>query len=778
MEKEDKLDKLLEQFKQKFPVDSLQNMTLEQYTDIKQDEKDNDSFTYWVERKTRDLGSIQGRVAKKFNIYKFKKKPKDNELDYDELYAWKKKLGVSKEEVWNKTRQMIYDIAKLSVEGKFSEIDEINDIEPVYKWKIAFLYSDKKILNIFKYDVLLFLAKKSGQEYPSTKNNFNEIYSFLLAKKESTEDFWNYSENLWKDWSKSQERFKVVFQELKDELENNNDFLYCPKDGDGLKGNSKYIWIGTRDKLIGDKKCHYEYIFHDNKLSTEVHFEDSKTYSNLRTICNKKLEQYPRKSKRYYLGKEYLIDIDKDDDYIEKAIDALYKLDVEIGKELREVLIKMNNKSEIVTECKALLENTHNLILHGAPGTGKTFLAKEMGCSDAEIGFVQFHPSYDYTDFVEGVRPIQGENDQVGFEKKDGIFKKFCSRALRNLNDSEKKIEELQSDQIFDTVYNFLLNDIEDGKISTYPTTKGDFEVYLSNTKQITFEQNSKWKKYVREDYLRALFNDIKDDDIDLLKISREKLDEIVSKTTNIKHVDYIQYRWTLHQLVLRYKEHKKNLKIKKIIRIEKKPFVFIIDEINRGELSKIFGELFYSIDPGYRVDISKITSTEKPNTILTQYANMEKGPNDFDVILGEDKVFGHFFVPSNIYIIGTMNDIDRNVESFDFAFRRRFTFKEIKATDTFDNIIQLNPTDKKTVRKKMDSLNKAIEEIGFSCAYHIGGAYFKKLETFTGSLDEKLKKLWDYHLKGLLREYLRGMEDVKDKLDFLQDVYNKAKEE
>lgn len=182
------------------------------------------------------------------------------------------------------------------------------------------------------------------------------------------------------------------------------------------------------------------------------------------------------------------------------------------------------------------------------------------------------------------------------------------------------------------------------------------------------------------------------------------------------------------------------------------KPFVFIIDEINRGEISKIFGELFFSIDPGYRgVD----------GLVQTQYQNLVK---DTDVFKKG------FFVPENVYIIGTMNDIDRSVESMDFAFRRRFAFKEIKANENIGMLDELGDV-KDEAKNRMFALNKAISDIpGLNSAYHIGGAYFLKLKNY----DNNFNELWDNHLDGILREYLRGrrQEEIEEKMKILKQAY------
>ena len=150
----------------------------------------------------------------------------------------------------------------------------------------------------------------------------------------------------------------------------------------------------------------------------------------------------------------------------------------------------------------------------------------------------------------------------------------------------------------------------------------------------------------------------------------------------------------------------------------------------------------------------------------------MQEEPNDFDDALNikESDNCGWFFVPENVYIIGTMNDIDRSVESMDFAFRRRFAFAEIKADENVGMLDDLEWKDEAI--KRMKRLNEAISQTeGLSSAYHIGASYFMKLKNYNGDFNQ----LWEYHLEGLLHEYLRGMQGVEDSMKKLKNAYDNA---
>ena len=219
-----------------------------------------------------------------------------------------------------------------------------------------------------------------------------------------------------------------------------------------------------------------------------------------------------------------------------------------------------------------------------------------------------------------------------------------------------------------------------------------------------------------------------------------------------------------LHKDILPPKEKQFVLENRKEEKI--KHFIFIIDEINRGEISKIFGELFFSIDPNYRGE---------KGLVKTQYQNL--------ITDESDPFYEGFYVPENVYIIGTMNDIDRSVESMDFAMRRRFAWVEIKANENTGMLDEQLADMKEEIVQVMTRLNAAIwdEENhtgieGLSPAYHIGGSYFSKLALY---LDNErthkkaaYKHLWENHLRGVLFEYLRGTANAMENLKMLEQVY------
>ena len=409
-------------------------------------------------------------------------------------------------------------------------------------------------------------------------------------------------------------------------------------------------------------------------------------------------------------------------------------------------LDKINNfnHKEMITPYTELLGSNKNIILTGAPGTGKTYLAKQIAAQmilgkkydektatddekkkiKEQCGFVQFHPSYDYTDFVEGLRPFN-KNGNVGFERCDGLFKSFCKDAIEHASviitrsDATKMLEWCKN--------NF----------PNHPL------ISLRSSKEISFELEDGQIYAIASSGNKYSVND----------------DKIIRYLQTQEYDTSETYVPTVGKYILdNYPDD-----------IEKSPYIFIIDEINRGEISKIFGELFFSIDPGYRGTAGRVK---------TQYKNLVKK---------DDIFYNGFYVPENVYIIGTMNDIDRSVESMDFAFRRRFAFKEVTAKESQ----QMLKTDSALSEKvdeiigRMDALNEAIcpkdnnnsdkKGIeGLSSGYHIGASYFLKLANYKkedGTFD--YDKLWDYHLKGLLSEYLRGMPDAEEKLYELRKAFD-----
>lgn len=396
-----------------------------------------------------------------------------------------------------------------------------------------------------------------------------------------------------------------------------------------------------------------------------------------------------------------------------------------------------------------LLKQIHNLVLTGAPGTGKTHMAreiaKEMG---AESVFVQFHPSYDYTDFVEGLRPIDNGEGHIVFERKDGVFKEFCRKAVQNLIDSSKSVEELSDETYWKMLLEEFVNDAIDNA-TIFKTVNGSEFVITGMTESyvsILNEQNAKASilNVSIHEILTLLFNEIT---LEYVRDIRKYFGRMFGTQADSYTFVIVKKIREKHQSASANKVNQKHSS-----RIQERDYVFIIDEINRGEASKIFGELFYAIDPGYRDD--------KDNPVQTQYQNL---------IPTSDVFAKGFYVPRNVYILATMNDIDRSVESMDFAMRRRFTWKEIKPECTEDMLDNLGQSLADSAKETMHRLNNEIVATdGLGAAYSVGPAYFMKIKDLKGDFSA----LWNMNIEPLLREYLRGFIAIDDMMEKFRKAF------
>lgn len=389
------------------------------------------------------------------------------------------------------------------------------------------------------------------------------------------------------------------------------------------------------------------------------------------------------------------------------------------------------------------LIESRNIIFRGAPGTGKTYLAREIAAdiiSDGyfddfsmladeqkeQVEFVQFHPSYDYSDFVEGLRPKINADGSMGFELKDGIFKRFVDRARKNYENSQKSQETVEKETSAQESIADFFSSIEFG-VDTFETVnKNVFTVTSADDEhiEVAIPGNATVNK---------------------LRLNTDELRQMLeSDTTFTKVRDFTaffgkkfatqaySYDFALYKEIIKKKPAPVS---RQAITPEKlKKYIFIIDEINRGEISKIFGELFFALDPGYRGSAGAVS---------TQYANLHTDPSK------------KFYIPENVYIIGTMNDIDKSVDSFDFAMRRRFRFIEIRADERLEMLAALDDELESEAIRRMTALNQEIlktEELNEN--YQIGGSYFLKLKELN------FDQLWTDYLCPLLQEYIRGMYD------------------
>ena len=407
----------------------------------------------------------------------------------------------------------------------------------------------------------------------------------------------------------------------------------------------------------------------------------------------------------------------------------------------------------------SLLKQKKQIILQGAPGTGKTYKTAELAvalCDDVDttsmdrkdiieryhelydegrIGFVTFHQSTDYEEFVEGIKPSITGNG-ITYKVLDGIFKKMAIIASATKHNITNEIPKYFGSEDYNSIYTSILNDIKAGKITALESAKyGTFPVYCDGD---DIKCNSKAVK--RHSHLKTLFNYfINKNRYDIRGLGRDDYFKLIEQLTDgrTRTLDYNYYQGVLRVMLQRAKEATMGIKKQSTetpVEIEDyndniipdQPYLLIIDEINRGNISKIFGELITLLEADKRI------GEENELTVTLPYSQ---------------ETFG---VPSNLYIIGTMNTADRSVGYIDYAIRRRFAFITLKADR---NVIENYYTDNDLKQKALAYFDQADTLMKVSSEYEkddlmIGHSYF------LAKSEEELQNKMVFEVRPLLLEY------------------------
>ncbi|EAJ0771318.1 McrB family protein [Campylobacter jejuni] len=701
---EKKLQEMLDgflNFQEVWTLEKVKNMTLEEYTNIKKDNPNRDDFTFWIESKLDNLGSIWGGSAFKFGIYRrndeSQKESSSGRL-YSQNYAWIAKYGNNENEAFNNIKEKIIQIIQASQDSNLKTIEKI-DFGDAIKWKIAFHYQDVKnikIVNIFSKNVLDLISLNEFKE----KLKIYQIHKKLLENKNLSlvKMIENIAIPLWNKYGMDSQNYidkmKNLFSEYlnKKKLDKNtiNKYIQVIENisKEFLKENLYSCDLFSFDQNI-------------NKLNKNEEFKLKN--SNGHNMYSSALNYY----------RAFLIDYYEQDIFITERVQS---------EESNMKIIPLNQ------------------ILYGPPGTGKTYhtidkaleiLGENLESRDekkakfdeyvrkGQIVFTTFHQSYGYEEFVEGIKPIidNDENSQeVKYDVKDGIFKELCDKSLKNYILSMQNENEIDLDKLIFEFANYINQDFLN-KGNEFPLeNKVSIKKILLNFKDeyrsFSLGGSIKSPQSLTIDIIKRDYLNFKNKKILSFKDIKPKYD-----SQSDYHGNAIYYFMFYNKLKEFENIQNEKFKIKKEIL---KSYIIIIDEINRGNVSKIFGELITLIEASKRIGEKEELKVTLP------YSGKEFG------------------VPKNVYIIGTMNTADRSITSLDTALRRRFEFIEM-----MPDVSKLSmDCEGINLQELLKAINTRIEYL-LDREKTIGHAFFISVENL-----EDLKKVFKNKIIPLLQEY------------------------
>lgn len=756
-------------FLKRWPLEKLAEMTLEEYSRA----GDADCFTYgWLEQKTEQLGSVWGGSAFKFGVYSRKDqsdKPGGAGRAYSTKYGWYAKYGSTAEEAFERVRELVCEVARAARAGDLEAVQR-TDLGATIKWKLAFLYQDRSapiVLPVYSGDHLAAYLERTS------KRNIADLQKATMARRGDT-DLFQFGAEVWDTagatlaaMSLRMEDALAYLQESPERfqpIKNRTDKIAGFMTSEGrnvalaLDNKSARLWLepGTWLDTVKSQLKDIEQYAADESRNTNLD-------ANAPRLARGRPAVYLTVPTR-------------------AALLALFDAYDTPESPTNDIMSSQSSFEDVQIPL--------NQILYGPPGTGKThatiretlrildpaFLAAHESApvvlkerfdalnASEQVHFVTFHQSFSYEDFVEGLRATVNDDKQVEYVIEPGVFKRVCDGArtqgvqagvgIRSnpriwkisingsgsspektycLNHQEARIGwgrtgDLKSGE--KNAYHKGLGTGEQGTLAYFANeiVPGDILLVLHTAEQFCavgvvtgdYRYDDEAPRGIRDDYQHVrpvtwLYRNLA---LSILPLNDNK--QLTQKTV------YPLDRITWGDL-LSYLEQSSAKPIQQAeAKDERKPHVLIIDEINRGNISRIFGELITLIEPSKRMG--------KPDA-LTVVLPYSKKP---------------FSVPDNVYLIGTMNTADRSLAGLDIALRRRFTFREM-APDP--ELLMKTEVEGVNIGVMLRVMNERIKVL-LDRDHCLGHAYFMPLREKTNPSLAELSFIFRQQILPLLQEY------------------------
>jgi 5-methylcytosine-specific restriction protein B len=718
---------LWDEFLKRWPLAGLRTMTIEEYTQS----GSQDVFTYWLESKLDTMGSIWGGSAFKFGIFSRRDmtdKPDGGGASYSDTHAWYTKYGANATEAFGRVRDIVADVAEAAARGDLQVIEDA-DLGQATKWKIAFHYQNRErpcIVAVFmKRSLLAFLGA------PDRKLSMMDLQMAALEKRAAGEGILEFGSRIWAVWvAKALDIWK---------LSHGNDGSFAAGERDSLARQRRAII--HKDTGANQARNFREaaddalfYLCYGNEVCRLGRFAGPARMSDKGTDWLERpyvVLKDSRSAARYSESKQkwtpagnstfWQVPKEQLSAFERTLLKPYFGLGLEeiVGIELDETEHEKNGDLKEESGSGPL-----NRILYGPPGTGKTYraVAEAVATIDGQPGstlmatpeayaaakqkfdqyrkggqieFVTFHPSFTYQDFVVGIRPAT-QAGQVTYNVEPGPLKRIAEAAEANWRASRLQPGIALTDmQRFERAYDQLVKDVSNSsdqfvEITLHGGKKTQVRIGKQAKGVILSKDESSLPYNVPRKGLAVLWAARKlyaqPGDMDACSYNKSFFFAV------IKHLEIIDGK-------LGAPERKSPESLKR--------FVLVIDEINRGNIAKIFGELITLIEDDKRLGAVNELTCSLP------YVDPDEEP-----------AFG---LPPNLYLLGTMNTADRSIALLDTALRRRFVFDELMPdVSTLPEV----PVDGVDLRELLETLNRRIAYL-FDRDHTLGHAYFINIKTF-----------------------------------------------